>query len=91
VTTDQAPFTWRELEFGWSWHRKAHVAKLDVGGREHWIYVKDDGYYVAWVEWSGGYTVPQRTPERIAALEGARVELLDVARRYHEDLLARLG
>ena len=89
--SDGTRFTWREIEFGWVHHRKAHVGRVTIAERQLWFFVQDPAHFVAWVEWEGGHTRPCTMPERTDALEGARVELLDCARHYHEELLKRFG
>lgn len=85
------PFTWRGIEFTWHHHRSAMYGTFLVDDRQHWILVQEPSHFLAWIEWADGYTRPCTMPERIDALEGARVELLDCARHYHEELVKRLG
>jgi len=87
----QKPFLWREIEFRWHHQRAAMHGTFLIGDRRHWIFVQEPAHFQAWVEWHGGYTRPCVMPERIDALEGARLELLDCARHYHEELLKRFG
>jgi len=90
-------FTWREIEFGYTTSRDAWVGSVRVAGRVLWFMIKDlepnrpPSSFQAWVEWEGGYTVSCTMKDRDEALEGARLELLDVTRKHHEDMLARFG
>ncbi len=68
---------------------------MRAAGRRLWFYLKSDerapASYQAWVEWEDGHTISCTMQDRNDALEGARLELLDVTRKYHEELLARFA
>ncbi len=85
------PFTWRGIDFRWHQHRQAMAGNFLIGQRRHWVFVKEHARFQAWIEWEGGYTRPCTMQERTDALEGARLELLDCVREYHEALLVRFG
>ena len=86
-------FTWREIQFGYTSNRDAWVGSVRVAGRALWFFLQDqeNGRFQSWVEWEGGHTVSCTMKGRDEALEGARLELLDVTRKYHDELVKRFG